>query len=487
MKYIGILAVAVLLWRGLAPSCAASDCALFQVIVTYQENDVFRPWQPRQPGHRAGYGVVVADGRLLTTEHLVRNARMVELRSPRSTEKIEAVVHVSDPEVNLALLSFGTADSRDGIRPVPLAKRVEREDRMEILQFDETSQTQRGEGRLIQIEMDDIPSAPYRSLAFDLLTDLNMNGEGAPAFIKGRLAALITSYDRARRVAGAIPLITIDRFLARAASTNYAGFPSAGFMWIPLADPAKRSYLGLADKHVGVMVLSCVQGTPAAAALKPNDTIVECDGHTIDNLGYYDDPEFGRIEFTFLLKGRRQCGDTVPMKVVRDRKTIAVALTLQRNNDDSLFIPENPMGDPGEYLISGGFVIRELSGHYIRAHGMDWTRSLDPRIVQLYLTRHSVIHEPGQRVVIASSVLPDQINIGYQHFQNAIVTAVNGEKIANMRDVFRLAGSQGVHSLRIKSIDVDLALDPAEIPSANARLSRTYRIQRLMYQRPAQQ
>lgn len=483
-RAVAIVAVAFLCVAPIV--CNASDSSLFQVIVTHLETDPFRPWQTKRPGFRAGYGVVIGKGRILTTEHLVRNARVVELRSPRSAEKIQASVKVSDPEVNLALLSFDTDDGRDAPPPSALARKVQRGDRLEIQQFDETVQTQIGEGRLIQIEMDDLPSAPYQSLSFELLTDLNMNGEGAPAFLNGRLAALITSYDRSRRMAGAISLPMIERFLERATGEKYTGFPSQSFSWIPLPDPAKRDYLGLSGTKNGVLVLSCIARGNAPDSLQPGDVILECDGHPVDNLGYYEDPDFGRIEFTFIMKGHRKCGDTIRIKAIRDGKPALLSLELKHIDDNSLFIPENPVQVPEEYLIAGGFVIRELSGSYVRAHGMEWSRRLDQRLTQIYLARNNEPHEPGERVVILSSVLPDEINIGYQHFQNAIVTAVNGQKVKNIGDVFKLADTEGVRSVRIKAIDVDLVLDDKEIGAANARLSRTYRIPRLTYRKTAQ-
>ena len=75
------------------------ESALVEVTVSFQEFDPFFPWQQRAPGMRRGYGILVDNSHVLTTENLVRNHRLVELRRLRTGEKIAATVELSDCQI----------------------------------------------------------------------------------------------------------------------------------------------------------------------------------------------------------------------------------------------------------------------------------------------------------------------------------------------------------------------------------------------------
>lgn len=461
----------------------APDAGLVQITVTYQENDPFLPWQKVQPGVRTGYGVAVSNSRVLTTESLIRNGKLVELRRPKTGEKIPATVLLSDSEVNLALLAIEANAKADGLVALPLADNLDRKAKVEILQFDKLSQVQRGDARILHVAMADLPKAPYQSLTFDLLTDLNVNGEGAAVVKDGKLAGLVMSHDQVARIAAMIPYPVIRQFMRDADNPVYTGFASAGFFWTSLVDPSKRSYLKVDAPGKGILVLSCVPGTGASESLKPNDVILEWDGHSVDNLGYYEDESFGRLAMSYLIKGWRKPGDGVTVKVVRDQAVATVQLKLCHQNDRDSLVPENVLGEPADYLVEGGFVITELTGRYLRARG-DWEHTVDPRIVHTYLAAKRAASVPGEHVVILSGILPDPINIGYQQrFHDEIITAVNGQAVSNMTDVFRIVDKEGsLQRLTLKSMGVDLVIDQHELATANARLARQYRVPALRFQ-----
>ena len=58
----------------------ALGAPVVELIVTHQAFDPFFPWQREQPRVRTGYGVHVGEGRVLTTEALLRNGTLVEMR-----------------------------------------------------------------------------------------------------------------------------------------------------------------------------------------------------------------------------------------------------------------------------------------------------------------------------------------------------------------------------------------------------------------------
>jgi hypothetical protein len=127
--------------------------------------------------------------------------------------------------------------------------------------------------------------------------------------------------------------------------------------------------------------------------------------------------------------------------------------------------------------VAFGLVVRELTGRYLMSYGPDWRVRTDARLVHLYLTARDNPPAPGARIVIVSSVLPDDANIGYQTLRDDIVTHVNGVPVLNMEDVFRAVGDKHpVRSIRVKDIGTDLVFDPADSGEADARIARQYGI-----------
>lgn len=463
----------------------AEEPGVFQVIATYQTFNPLIPWQKTPPATRYGYGIDVGSGCVLTTEHLVRNHTLIELRRPRSGEKIPVQVEISDPQVNLALLRLGETRHGSSAYHPKLAERVSRNQAVAILQFDETRQIQRGQGQVLQIGMTKLPRAMYASLSFKLLTDINVQGEGAPVMADDRLAGLMISHEASTRTGHMVPYSVIAQFLDDARQAPYRGFAAAGFAWTPLVDPGKRAYFNVRRPQKGVLVLSCVPGTGAAESLRPNDVILEWDGHEIGNLGFYNDNEFGRLTLSHLIKGRRVPGDIVPVTLIREGAEIEVEVTLTRLQDRVALIPENVVGARPEYLVQGGLVIRQLTGLYLRSHGPKWQQAVDARLMQLYNTRRSAPSQPGEHIVILSRVLPHPINVGYQRFADRIITRVNGRAVKNMDDVFRIVDRDGtLEGVSLRSVGVDIVLATNRLASADAQLASNYAVPDLRYRRP---
>ncbi len=455
------------------------DSCLVHVIVTYQQHDPFQPWQKARPSMRYGYGIIVDDSRIITTEHLVRNHTLVELCKARSGEKITATVEMSDHQVNLALLKANNLEIFTETKPVEVARNVPCNADVEVLQFDENKELQRGDAKVIQVTMAMLPSAPSPSLIFKLSTDLNINREGAPVIYQNKLAGITMNYEQNTRIANMLPYPAITKFLE---DTPYHGVASAGFQWTDLVDPAKRSYLNV-QRPGGILILSSLPGTGASETLKTGDVILQWDGYTIDNLGFYDDPVFGRLSFPYLITGRRKPGDTSSVLIVRDGTEMTVDVDLQQRLDKELLVPENVTGEKPEYLVEGGLVLRELSGEYLRAHGSNWRRLVGSRLSTIYETRQFDVEQEGDRIVILSGILPHPVNIGYQHFRNIPVTSVNGESIRNMKDVFKIVEKDGyVKSVKLHSIGMELVLDENSLEKANLKIAQLYHIPNLRNQ-----
>lgn len=476
---------AALAAAGLAAAAAGADAgpSVLQVLVTYQEHDPFLPWQMRQPAMRAGYGIAVDAHHVITTENLVRNHRLVQLRQPRTGDRVTATVEMSDWQVGLAYLKIEDG-ALENLRVPDLCTNLAAGVAVDIVQFDDTSGLQTSAAHITQVKVSNLPQTPASSLVFVLLVDQNVNGEGAAVMHDGCLAGLVLGFDRNTRQASVLPYPVITDFLSDLRKDPYPGVASSGFSWKPLIDPSTRRYLGVQDREGGILVLATLPGSGAAEVLRARDVIVEWDGYPVDNLGYYEDREFGRLTFIHRIRSRRNPGDTVPVKVVRDREERVVNVRLTRHSDDAALIPENVTGDKPEYLFEGGLILRELDGNYLRAAGPDWQQKTDERLLHLYLTRRFSPQKPDERIVLLAGVLADPINAGYQEFADEIVTAVNGRPVSSMKDVFRIFERDGsIERVTLRGEGVDIVLSRQGLEAANRRLCATYGARRRWHKR----
>lgn len=461
------------------PPAELPPCVV-EVLVTSQQYDSHMPWSKTRPETRAGYAIVIADGRLITTEELVRNAVMVEILKPGSAIKTAAVVRQSDPRLNAALLSAPTT----GYTPIAWGLPVRAGAKIQLIQFDDAGLQQNGEGRITGVEVASLPNGAHSILTYQVLTDLKLDRVGTPAIHDGRLAGLVMQYDGGSETSLVIPAALLKRFVEDCDRTPYPGVAVAGFGWAPLTDPVKRRYLGIPDDDRGIMVLKTIPGTGAATVFQAGDVIMKWDGYDIDSQGYYTDPEFGRLLMLHQISGRRHPGDVAEAVRRRGDKTETVQVKLDAYDDSRSLVSLNIEGVRAEYLIEGGMFLRELSADYLLAFGAQWMIRANPRLVNLYLTRAQAPTTPGDRVVILAGVLPDAINVGYQSVRDEVITKVNGKPVANMRDVFAARERDGrITRLTTQTFGVDLVLDKNTMDDANRRIAERYRIPRLQYRK----
>lgn len=449
--------------------------SLYALRLTAQRGHAMEPWKKGAPEARTGYALAVGTNLLLTSDQLVRDATLVEVNPAGSARFYPARILRSDRELNLALLDVSASGLPEEPVPLELAALPFPGSRGDFFQFTEGGVLQEGGVQILRASME----APARELpallTLQFLCDIPLNGQGLPILQNGRLAGMAVSYDRVAKLGLLYPGRTLKRFIEEAARPDYRGAPWAGLTWKPLPDPARRRYLKIPDGDRGVEIIATAAGTDAAAALMPGDVLLSWSGFPIDQQGYYDDPAMGRIPFTALVADCRP-GDSVPVSFSRGGSATQAVVRLSARAALRRKVPEYD-ANPPDYLIEGGMVMRDLTGDYLRAGGADWMRRANPRLVHLYLTEGEVDSPNGERIPILSFVLPDTINTGYQEFQDEVIVQANGEPVSSLKDIRRIRKRDGfIHHLTLLGLDVDLALDRAALPAANARIASQYRI-----------
>eukprot|EP00878_Enallax_costatus_P026753 GHUV01028740.1.p1 GENE.GHUV01028740.1~~GHUV01028740.1.p1 ORF type:complete len:293 (+),score=101.63 GHUV01028740.1:117-995(+) len=136
-------------------------------------------------------------------------------------------------------------------------------------------------------------------------------------------------------------------------------------------------------------------------------------------------------------------------------------------------VPVHKYDQLPSYFIYAGLVFVPLSQPYLHEYGDDWMSNSPRRLVDKAL--NSLMQKPGQQIIVLSQVLVDDINTGYQQFQNLQVLRVNGVEVLNLAHLKQLitgrTAAAAVEPAQEESIDPGSSTAPSSSDSSNGSSS----------------
>jgi S1-C subfamily serine protease len=420
----------------IAPSLP-SEKSLVRVNSTNQAYNFVRPWSKRRPTTRRGIGVVIEGGKVLVTAELIANHSYVELERPASSGKIAAEVERVDYESNLAILAPQDPKFLAGTEPVKLADAIQVGTKINVVQLESTGAVALTPGVITTITVSGYPADGISLLAYRLSAPLQYrdNSFTMPVFVGDRLAGLLMRYDTRSQSADIIPDAVISNFLARASRQPYEGFLRAGIAFAPTRDPQFRHYLGMTPEQTGVYVSAVSHGSAAEkAGLEKGDVIMRVGDGDVDEDGNTTHPAYGKIPFSYLVSTASLPGGKLPIRILRDGKTLTLDLPLEPRDPATVISEPEILDRAPRYYILGGLVFQELSRPYLREWGSSWRTDAPPRLVYLDEFQDELPPDRG-KIVILSQVLPADTTLGYDNVETSVVEKINGRDIRSLEDV----------------------------------------------------
>lgn len=454
--------------------------ALLKVNVTYQAHSQRIPWQKESPGSRRGLGVVLAGNRVLVTGQMVGDATYIELELPESGQKLPARVEAVDYEANLALLApASTMDKQaaffTAVRPMSLDTSARIGDALNVWQTGRVGELIVTPMRVSKVMTQGyvVPGASFLVYEAQGIIRSEANSFTLPVVKGGKLAGLLIRYDSKNQVATLLPAPIIEHFLQDVAKAPYEGFPSLGVEFQVTLDEQFREYLGLKPDQPGVFISKVVKGASAAVAgVEKGDIMLSINGAQIDSRGNYQDPQYGALSISHIVRGRAFVGDEVEIRVLREGKELTLKSKLTRKlPEDNLVLPY--LFDKGtKYMLHGGMLFQELTQPYLDAFGREQLGGPLLRLARVANDPELFEDEGRKRVVFLSAVLPTPSTQGYERLSGQVVTAVNGVKISEIKDLAEAftKPKDGIHIIELREFPFLLHLDAIAAERDNLQL-----------------
>ncbi len=409
-----------------------------RVNATLQEFSEGQPWDRKPSVQRRGLGALLPNKQILTTSEMVAKQVYLELESADGSETITAKVVAIDRDANLALLEPENKDEEsflDELKALELSPALKIGDKVETWQLENNGQTTVTKTNIYAVDVVNTHSGGKRFFSYLLKGSLQSasNSYTVPILSKGTLAGILTSYDSEDQISEVITSPIIEQFLEDASDGDYIGFPSLGVAATKMLDKTFRDWLGLEPNEGGLYLTRVAKNSAAGEAeLQVGDVLLSLDGHGLDLKGYYDDAEYGKLSWTHLIRGSKEIGDSLSVKIKRDGEIIEKKVTLRA--PAPLLIPnEFPPTGP-QYFIKGGVIFQQLTKRYLQAYGKDWTSRAPLNLLDVYYQPENY-EDQFEEAVIITGIIPSQNTVGYESVRNSLIKKVNGVDIKKISDL----------------------------------------------------
>lgn len=484
--WIFVLVVATACQGGVHAAAPSAADSVVRVNATSQEYNFLRPWEKRNPTTRNGLGALIKGKRVLVTAELVKDSTYIELEKADTGAKTPAKVIGLDYEVNLALLApeDGKSTFLDGMTELELDQTVRVDDNVDVWQLETNGNPAATTGTVIKVGVGKYfvdgsyflnyvlrGSLQYRAGSFTL-----------PVVKQGKLVGILLSYSSKELTSVIIAAPIIAHFLKDLEDGKYQGFPNLGISYATTLDEQFRKFLKLGSRQGGIYVRKVPKGGSAAAAgMKEGDVILDIDGHAIDSRGDYLHPEYGKLNFSHLVRGEPEVGAVRKVKIVRDGKEMTLDMKLLRKLPGDYLIDPYLFDRGPKYLILGGLIFQELSQQYLKEWGEEWETRAPFRLVHAQTHQSDFEDQGKQKLVILSVTVLTPATLGYEQLANLIVTKVNGKDIRSIRDFKQALASpeNGIHRIEFDEFPRVIYVDAAVAERMNKQFTEQLGIQPL--------
>jgi S1-C subfamily serine protease len=446
-------------------------------IMTFGQQPLWdMPWRFDQVRRGSGSGFVVEGRKIMTNAHVVSWARQILVRRYQDPRPYLARVVFIGHDCDLALLEVDDERFFEGLEPLEFGPLPTVRSTVVTMGYpaggEQISYTR---GVVSRVELQTYVHIGNRSL-LSVQTDaaINPGNSGGPVLQDDRVVGVaFMGIPGLENTGFFIPPPVIDHFLKDIEDGRYDGFPLAGIRIVPLQNPGYRRYLGLNDDGRGARIDSLLAIPTTEAVLRPDDVLLQVGDYEVGSDGtvmFEGNRMFGSVAFH-----TAQHGDTLPLRVWRDRGEHEVSLPMRVYEGDRLL--GNQYDILPRYYVHAGLVFTPLSQDFMKTFGRDWRELVNTELIyELYYRRFESPETARPEPVVLATTLAHPVNANVRFANRALVDRINGVRIERLEDVVRaMEEAEGSHHvLELMPSQAIETLDRAEAAAAHAEILKTY-------------
>lgn len=444
--------------------------ATVQITTVTAAPDYAKPWQLKATETISGSGAIIEGHRILTNAHNVAWAASIDVRRPGLQRKFSArVLHV-DHSCDLALLTVDDPAFFDGVVPLEIGELPRVESAVTAYGYPIGGQTASATSGIVsRLEEDMYVHSERFLLVVQIDAALNPGNSGGPVIGGGKIVAIAMQVlEDGENIGYAIPAPMVSRFLVDAEDGEIAGVPRLGAYCLPIENDALRRYLGLGEGRTGSVVVDVDYGGSAWGNLQRDDVILAIDGVPVANDGTIPLVGNARTDLTHAIE-RNQIGERVVLTVWRGGREQSVPLVL-KDHRTLVTLPSYP--PRCRYRIAGGIVFQPVDMHCVES----LEDYFPPAVYKAVLAEESQTAD-RQELVVITSVLPHEVNRGYQDWVWDVVESVQGIPVRDFDHFNQLLDEADGPWIHMTCDDASrLVLDRGAAHAADEELLESYGI-----------
>lgn len=451
---------------------------IVRVEVAKKSNNYAMPWQAGSYGGGTGTAFMVGKGLFMTNAHVIADAARIHISPYADARKIPARVKFVAHDADLALIEIDDDSAFDGIAPLHFSDELPRlEDEVRAVGYPiggaRLSVTRGIVSRIENTTYSHPRNAAHLTVQVDAA--INPGNSGGPVF-KGKevIGVAFQGLNNANSTGYIIPAPVIKRFLKDIEDGSYDKYVELGASFYPIQNLGMRRYFKLPDNGQAVLVSDIIKGSSCDGVLELGDVVFSINGYPVDSSGMIElDGERLKLEE---LAERSFLGDKLKFSVLRQGKMmeLTASLTPKRNSEvTGIHYDAIP-----RYVTFGGFVFQPLQLNEIIAHKL--------KAAGFIVEMDEFLNHGGSMekkdIVIATRVLPDDVNSSMQNLGRGIVTKVDGVELRGLNHLYELLyqpeNGKDSDFIRIEFLDAPrpMVFERKSIKAANARIMNSYGI-----------
>jgi len=438
--------------------------AIVKIFASISSPNYKYPWQTSKISRYKGSGSIIKDNMILTSAHVVSGARFLEVQKENDPKKYIANVKYISHQADLAIVEVEDKTFFKGIKALIFNSNVKPRDEVTVLGYPVGGQTiSTTTGVVSRIEYTNYAWSGEYLLAVQVDAAINSGNSGGPAINKDGeiIGVAMMSLTKASNISYIVPSIIVNTFLEDIKDGVVNGFGDDGTSINYIRNDSVKKYFGLKNGD-GVLVTKVAYG---AENYKEDDIIIEIDGNTIANDGTIKS-QFGRV-YSNLIIHQKQIGDTLDIKVLRDKEIISFKQTIKRINP----LIKREFNKEPRYLIFGGLAFTPLTKNYVFAISKKTTS------IEMLFYNKDQTEDFNEAVIWMQDIFPHKINRGYRSSAYVIET-VNNIKVKNFKHFVTLIDNLDTEFVVIKTLEKQkIVLDVKEARESFKELKSIYRLQ----------